>query len=95
MTLQERVAVVAACRYVDHVVQDAPRYVTAAFLDEIGAAFAVHGDDITPAAMEVSFPGLMASDRMRLLPYTQSVSTSQILARIAGRLRDGSLRIRL
>lgn len=94
MTHAERVAVVAACRYVDRVVADAPRHVTAEFLDSIGAAFAVHGDDITPAALEVSFPGLMAAGRMRLLPYTASVSSSQVIARIAERLRDGSLKVK-
>ena len=40
MTLDERVRVVAACRYVDRVVPDSPRRVTAEFLDSIGAAFA-------------------------------------------------------
>jgi cytidyltransferase-like protein len=83
MTLEERVAVVRACRYVDRVVPDSPRHVTAEFLDSIGADFAVHGDDITTEALEVSFPGLMAAGRMKLVPYTASISTSEILARIA------------
>lgn len=91
MTLQERVAVVGACRYVDRVLPDAPRHVTLEFLDRIGADFAVHGDDITPEALEVSFPGLMAAGRMRLVPYTPTVSTTQIIARIADRLRAGTL----
>ena len=90
MTLDERVRVVAACRYVDRVVPDSPRRVTAEFLDSIGAAFAVHGDDITSEALEVSFPGLMAAGRMRLLAYTPAISTSQILARIAARLSPGA-----
>jgi len=85
MTLQERVTVVGACRYVDRVLPDAPRQVTAEFLDSIGADFAVHGDDITPEQMEFSFPGLKAAGRMRLVPYMPSVSTTQILARIADR----------
>src|SRR5262245_2519181 len=49
-----RVAVVAACRYVDRVIPDPPMLVTAAFLDSIGAAFACHGDDITEAERERS-----------------------------------------
>jgi glycerol-3-phosphate cytidylyltransferase len=91
MTLDERICVVEACRYVDRVVPDAPRHVTAEFLDSIGADFAVHGDDITREALEVSFPDLMAAGRMKLVPYTTTISTSQILARIADRIRSGTL----
>jgi cytidyltransferase-like protein len=91
MTLDERIGVVRACRYVDRVVPDSPRHVTAEFLDSIAADFAVHGDDITAEALEVSFPGLMAAGRMKLVPYTAAVSTSQILARIADRMRAGTL----
>lgn len=95
MTLEERVAVVSACRYVDRVLPDAPAKVTVEFLDRIGAAFAVHGDDITPQELDRSFPGLMDAGRMKLVPYTTTVSSRQIIARIAHRLREGSLRIRL
>ena len=91
MTMDERIDVVRACRHEDRVVPDAPRHDTAAFLDSIGADFAVHGDDITPEALDVSFPGLMAAGRMRLVPYTRTISTSQILARIVGRIRAGTL----
>jgi cytidyltransferase-like protein len=91
MTLDERIGVVRGCRYVDRVVADSPRYVTAEFLDSIAADFAVHGDDITAEALEVSFPGLMAAGRMKLVPYTPGISTSQILARIADRMRAGTL----
>lgn len=93
MTLEERIGVVRACRYVDRVVPDSPRHVTADFLDSIAADFAVHGDDITAEALAVSFPGLMAAGRMRLVPYTPIISTSEILARIAGRMRAGTLPI--
>jgi cytidyltransferase-like protein len=94
MSLDERVGVVAACRYVDRVVADSPRHVTAEFLDSIGADFAVHGDDIAAEALDVSFPGLMAAGRMKLVPYTPTISTSQILVRIADRLRVGTLPLR-
>ena len=91
MSLDERVAVVRACRYVDRVVSDAPRRVTVEFLDSIRADFAAHGDDITAEALEVSFPGLMAAGRMKLVPYVTGISTSQVLARIAERLKTGTL----
>jgi ethanolamine-phosphate cytidylyltransferase len=95
MTLEERVAVVAACRYVDRVIPDPPMLVTAAFLDSIGAAFACHGDDISEAQRERYFPGLFAAGRLRIVPYTQSISSRDIIERIAQRLREGTLRSRL
>ena len=91
MTLEERIGVVRACRHVDRVVPDSPRHVTAEFLDSIAADFAVHGDDITAEEVEVSFPGLMAVGRLKLVPYTPTISTSQILARITDRMRAGPL----
>jgi cytidyltransferase-like protein len=95
LSLEERVAVVGACRYVDQVLPDPPMVVDAAFLDRIGAAFACHGDDISSEELERHFPGLLAAGRMKLIPYTPKISSRQIVERIAGRLRDGSLRIQL
>jgi cytidyltransferase-like protein len=95
MKLEERVAVVAACRYVDRVIPDAPMVVHAAFLDSIGAAFACHGDDISEAERERVFPGLFATGRFKFIPYTRTVSSREIIERVAQRLREGTLRIRL
>ena len=67
MKLEERVALVAACRYVDRVIPDPPMVVDAAFLDSIGAAFACHGDDISEAERERSFPGLFATGRLKIV----------------------------
>jgi cytidyltransferase-like protein len=95
LSMEERLAVVAACRYVDRVLPDSPPRVDLAALDRMGADFAVHGDDITEQELERSFPGLMAAGRMKLVPYTAQISSRQIVERIANRLRDGTLRIRL
>jgi cytidyltransferase-like protein len=95
MTMEERLAVVAACRYVDRVLPDSPPRLDVAALDRIGADFAVHGDDITGQELERSFPGLMAAGRMKLVPYTSTISSRQIVERVAARLREGTLRVRL
>jgi cytidyltransferase-like protein len=95
MSMEERLAVVGACRYVDRVLPDSPPRVDVACLDHMGADFAVHGDDITPQELERSFPGLMEAGRMKLVPYTATISSRQIIERIANRLRDGTLRVRL
>jgi glycerol-3-phosphate cytidylyltransferase-like family protein len=89
MKLEERVAVVAACRYVDRVIQDPPMIVDAAFLDSIGAAFACHGDDLSEAERD------FAAKRLKIVPYTRTVSSREIIERVARRLREGPLRIRV
>jgi len=95
MSMAERLAVVAACRYVDRVLPDSPPRLDVAALDRIGADFAVHGDDITDQELERSFPGLLAAGRMKLVPYTATISSRQIIERVAGRLREGTLRVKL
>jgi cytidyltransferase-like protein len=95
MTMEERLKVVAACRYVDRVLPDAPPRLDVAALDRIGADFAVHGDDITEEELERSFPGLMAAGRMKLVPYTSTISSRTIIERVASRLKEGTLRVKL
>ena len=95
LSMEERLEVVAACRYVDRVLPDSPQRLDVATLDRIGADFAVHGDDITEQELERSFPGLMAAGRMKLVPYTSKISSRQIIERVAARLREGTLRVKL
>jgi cytidyltransferase-like protein len=95
MSMEERLAVVSSCRYVDRVLPDSPPRLDVATLDRIGANFAVHGDDITEQELERSFPGLMAAGRMKLVPYTSTISSRQIIERVASRLREGTLRVKL
>ena len=95
ISMTERAAVVSACRYVDRVVLNAPLHCTRAFLDEIGAAFACHGDDFTPEQLDYWYGDLKGTGRLRVVPYTPEISSRIIVERIANRLRDGTLRIGL
>lgn len=89
MTLAERVAVIAACRYVDEVVPAAPYRVTLEFLDEHDIALVVHGDDITPAAIDEVYGPVAAAGRLRLVPRTAGVSTTDLIARVERRSAGG------
>lgn len=92
----ERLAMVESCRLVDRVVPfPVPLHVTAAALDSYGADFAVHGDDVSPEHMAFWYGDLVAAGRIRIVPYTAGIASREIVGRIADRLRDGSLRIRL
>ncbi|MEU8607479.1 adenylyltransferase/cytidyltransferase family protein [Actinoplanes sp. NPDC048791] len=85
MTLAERVAVIAACRYVDEVVPAAPDRVTLEFLDEHDIALVVHGDDITPKAIDEVYGPVAAAGRLRLVHRTAGVSTTDLIARVRAR----------
>jgi cytidyltransferase-like protein len=85
MSLAERVTVIAACRYVDEVLPDAPYRVTTEFLDDHEIALVVHGDDIPPETVEEIYGPVAAAGRLRLVPYTAGVSTSAIITRAVSR----------
>ena len=77
-TLAERSVVVAACRYVDEVVPDAPMPVDAVFLDRIGADLVVHGDDLEPDELRRWYSVPMDDGRFATVPYTWSVDTARL-----------------
>lgn len=95
MNMEERMTVLAACRYVDKVIPNAPLSCTRAWLDEIGADYVCHGDDFPPDEMNYWYRDLIGTGRLKVVPYTQGVSSRDIIARVAARLKDGSLRIQL
>lgn len=89
MTHAERVAIVRSCRYVDRVLDaPAPLYCTCEFLDRIGASFACHGDDFPPAEISRWYADLIPTGRVKLVPYTRSISSSRIIERIIKRARE-------
>lgn len=81
MTLAERVAVVEACRYVDAVIPNAPEHVTTEFLDDHDIAVVVHGDDLSPEALEEVFGPVAAAGKLQLVEYTAGVSTTDLIRR--------------
>jgi cytidyltransferase-like protein len=86
MSLAERVAVIEACRYVDEVLPDAPYAHTTEFLDEHDIAVVVHGDDLSPEAIEEVFGPAAAAGKLRLVTYTAGVSTTELISRARKRM---------
>ncbi len=95
LDVRERAAVLESCRFVDRVIVGAPLYTDCAYLDSIGADFLCHGDDLAPELVAKYYPGVGAAGRLRMVAYTSAISTTQIVRRIAERLRDGSLDAKL
>jgi ethanolamine-phosphate cytidylyltransferase len=94
MTYEERVAVVRSCRLVDRVLDcPAPLYCTRKFLDEIGADYCCHGDDMRQEELHHWYHDIVPAGRLKVVPYTVKISSRQIVDRIVNRARDGTLRM--
>jgi cytidyltransferase-like protein len=93
MTFEERLAVVRGCRFVDRVLDaPAPLHCTRQFLDEIGADFCCHGNDMNPDELDHWYHDLASTNRLKVVPYTFEISSRQIVGRIVKRVQDGTLR---
>jgi cytidyltransferase-like protein len=88
LTLQERIAAVAACRYVDEVIPDAPLIPTEKFFDEHHIDIVVHGDDFNQEKLKKYYSAAIARGILRIVPYTKGISTSDIISRILSRAEE-------
>ena len=85
MTLDERMTVIAACRYVDEVVADAPLTVTQDFLDHHRISIVVHGDDLAPGVAESVYGPAVSAGRLVQVRRVLHLSTSQVIQRVRDR----------
>jgi cytidyltransferase-like protein len=88
-TLEERVAVIAACRHVDEVVPGAPPTFDDAYLDRYGIDLVCLSDDFGNTARQDAFAALADGDRAVVLPYVEDISTAALVERIVGRAEAG------
>ncbi len=78
---EQRYEIVRSCRYVNEVIENAPLLITEEFIDENKIDLVVHGDDIRQAYEEQhKIPRKLG--KMRYVPYTAGVSTSDIINKI-------------
>jgi cytidyltransferase-like protein len=87
-TMAERIHVVQACRYVDHVVPNAPLRVTNEILDKYEIDLVIHGDDFSEAQIKDYYGVPLARGIFRTVPYTGGISTSELLRRLDRRKAD-------
>jgi glycerol-3-phosphate cytidylyltransferase len=86
LTMDERVALVRACRYADEVIENAPLRVSTEFLERHRIDLVVHGDDISDANRDSMYGDAVALGIFRTIPYTDGISTTAIIERIRRRL---------
>ncbi|KAG0170341.1 Ethanolamine-phosphate cytidylyltransferase [Apophysomyces sp. BC1034] len=89
MKEQERYAAVAACKWVDEVVPDAPYNTTVEILQQYNIDFCVHGDDITTMADGTDcYQAVKDAGLYRECKRTQGVSTTELVGRMLLMTRD-------
>lgn len=91
LTLEERVVAIAACKYVDEVIVDPPLRTSEEWLKEHEIDLVVHGDDFCMDMVLDQYPVPYELGIFRLVHYTESISTTEIIARIKKRILEGSL----
>jgi len=85
-TMEERVGVVEACRFVDQVVRDAPLRVTEAFMEEHNIDFVIHGTETPEAERQAMYDVPIGRGMYTEVPRTGGISTTELIDRIASRL---------
>lgn len=85
LSLEDRVKVIEACRYVDEVVVAPPLRLTEEMVNDLGINFVVHGDDFNKDLLEDQYGVALKLGIFRTVPYTPGISTTTIIKRIADR----------
>ncbi|KAI8335260.1 hypothetical protein EDC96DRAFT_524993 [Choanephora cucurbitarum] len=89
MKEEERYAAVAACKWADEVVPNAPYNTTVEILKEYNIDFCVHGDDITTMADGTDcYQAVKDAGLYRECKRTQGVSTTELVGRMLLMTRD-------
>lgn len=83
MTQSERAKVVAACRFVDEIRLEGPKEITPEFLTEHGYVLYAFGfADERERIIKLKDCHTLSPDQLAFVPYTQGISTTEIIDRV-------------
>ena len=82
LSMEERVASVRRCRYVDEVVSDAPLTIDRAWIEQHDIDLILHGDDLSSKMERRWYKIPIEMGIYRSVAYTAGISTTDIIARI-------------
>ena len=85
LTMDERVNSVGACRFVDEVLPNAPFIIDRPWIDEHDIQLVVRGDDMPQDRLDYFYRVPMDMGIFRTVPYTEGISTTEIIRRIIER----------
>jgi cytidyltransferase-like protein len=85
MCMDERIAVVEGCRYVDEIIPEAPVHLTENYIkdNQIDIIFTV--DNRSVEEMKLMYETPMNMDIMKYIKYTDTISTTDIIKRVRDR----------
>lgn len=89
LTLEERVKMFESCKYVDEVIVAPPLRLTEELIKEWNISYVVRGDDFSPELLKDQYEVAMKLGILRFVPYTQGISTTNIIHRIIDRYNAG------
>ena len=82
LTMEERVACVAGCRYVDEVLPNAPWITDRAWIEKHNIDLVVHGSDYSQEDLIDTHSVPIEMGILRTVEYTPRISTTEIIRRI-------------
>ena len=82
LSMEERVASVEGCRYVDEVIPNAPLTIDRAWIERHDFDLILHGDDFSSEMEELYYKTPIEMGIYRSVGYTPEISTTKIIARI-------------
>jgi ethanolamine-phosphate cytidylyltransferase/choline-phosphate cytidylyltransferase len=78
-TMEQRIASVRACKYVDEVIPNAPWLFDPTWIEKYDLSLVVHGDDYTDEKQRQIYRIPIERGIFRTVPYTKGISTTQII----------------
>ena len=88
MTMEERISVLASCRYVDEVIPDAPLIIDLKWIKKHNIHLVVHGDDFSEDLLQLCYKIPIEMGIFKKVPYTPGISTTDITNRLKNTLND-------
>ena len=81
LTMEERVACIAGCRYVDEVLPDAPWITDRGWIAKHNINLVVHGNDYSQEDLNKTHAAAIEMGILRTVDYTPGISTTDIIQR--------------
>jgi cytidyltransferase-like protein len=82
LTMEERIASVSGCKYVDEVVPNAPLEITREWIDQHQIDLIIHGDDVAPETRDKWYGVPIEMGIYKSIGYTDGISTTELIERI-------------
>jgi len=82
LKMEERIASVEGCRYVDEVVPNAPLEITREWIEKHNIDLILHGDDVSPEVRDTWYGVPIEMGIYKLVGYTDGISTTELISRI-------------